>query len=63
MRRVEHAVHGLAAGDRGDLEVVEDRAAAVVADDHLDARLALARRQQQRADVVQQREVAEHARA
>ena len=48
---------------RGHLEPVEDRAAAVVADDQLEARLVLDRRQQQRADVVQHREVAEqHAR-
>ena len=60
VRRVEGAVEiGRIGGGCRDLEPVEDRAAAVVADDDLQPGLGLVGRQQQRADVVQEGEIAE----
>jgi hypothetical protein len=41
-------VHGVGPGDLGDLEAVEDRAPAVVADDDLQPRRRLTDRQQER---------------
>jgi len=63
LRRVEHAVEGIARRRRCDLEPVEDGASPVVADDHLDPRPRLARSEQEGSRVVQGRQVPEkHAR-
>lgn len=56
VRRVQDAVHRLGGCHARDLQPVEDRPAAVAADDHLDAWLVLARRQQERPDAVQERQ-------
>src|SRR5690606_29433414 len=59
LRCVESAVEVFGRGGAGDFESVENRAATVVAHDHLHPYRRFVSRQHHRADVVQEREVAE----